>query len=530
MSGKPPTNEPQFWLPSWPKFIWEQEIARITPATYNPRFLSEEAFERLCASIGRFGVIKPIILNADDTILAGHQRTKAMASLGMETTPAAKLANQANADAEVHFNLQHNSVEEADCEVVVPPREEAGYHWVRHQDIRIKSLGRSAQRIGVTSRMLAKHGPWGSAVADAAGNVIANSDYAAAVKKLRVPLLVHYNSGDAKDLQAVLDGDFGIYDASQAALTPYVQTMLQRFRLRYPKDKDNKPDWRDRSEGSFRSTTWEQHCLPWLTKQHKVLDFGAGRMDYALHLQKDGYDVQTYEPFFIHVDEETRELIGEGRHFDVAAIAKMILLMEKRVRAGELYDVIILDSVINATATEDFQKAIFTTLAALLKPGGRMVMGTLGLRSASMDYGSARVNQARTKYLGEHNRAVSYHDGVMYAVKYHTEDTLREALSPHFADIALPGHADAGQLHAICRKPKVAEPADLIWALDQEFNMEYPGGYRHRAERGLLEAVLAHHYPDVALDSVLPERGTSADQAGKSTTVAPVVKEDGAER
>jgi ParB family chromosome partitioning protein len=493
VGGAQPLNEPQFWLEEWPEIIWEQEIGKITPATYNPRFLSDEAFQRLQASIARFGMIKPIILNLDNTILAGHQRTKALTALGAETTPAMKLAHHAGTDDEVRFNLQHNSVEESDCTVAVPANDRVGYHWVRHQDIKVKSLGNSASRVGVTFDMVSKHGPWGSSVATADGVVIVNSDYAAAIKKARMPLLVHYNAADAPDVKDVLGGDFGIYDPSQAALTPYVQTMLQRFRLRYPRGKGENFDWRDKSDGSFRSSTWEKYCLPWLTKDHRVLDFGAGRADYSRHLIRDGYNVMYYEPFFIAVDEETRQKIGDGnRMFDVAAISKMILALEKRVRTEGLFDVVILDSVINATSTEEFQRAIFATIASLLKPDGRLIMGTLGYKSVTgYDGASRRTSSSTLGYVGEHLRGVSYEQGVMYAVKYHTKETLQEALAPHFAQVRV---WDGAQAHAVCTKPKVTTFDDLEHVLNTEFNMEYPGGYRHRVERGLIEALKELHY------------------------------------
>jgi ParB family transcriptional regulator, chromosome partitioning protein len=493
MSGAPPTNEPQYWLDTWPTVIWDQELSTITPAKYNPRFLSDEAFERLRASIARFGMIKPIILNLDGTILAGHQRTKALKSLGAEVVPAMQLAHHAGTDDEVQFNLQHNSVEESDCEVTVPAHDEVGYRWIRHQDIKVESLGRSAARVGVTVGMIAKHGPWGSSVVNADGKVIVNSDYAAACKKARVPLLVHYNAADAPDVQDVLRGDFGIYDPSQAALTPFVQTMLQRFRLRYPRGQ--KTHWRDKSDGSFRSSTWEKYCLPWLTPQHKVLDFGAGRADYSRHLIADGYDVMYYEPFFIAVDEVTRQKLGDGnRMFDVAAIAKMILALEQRVRTGELYDVIILDSVINATSTEEFQRCIFATIASLLKPDGTLIMGTLGYKSVTgYDGTSRRTSSSTLGYVGKDLRGVSYEQGVMYAVKYHTKETLAEALAPHFGQVKI---ADGAQVHAVCSAPKVTNYEDLIHVLKTEFDMEYPGGYHHGVEGGLIEAILEHHYPD----------------------------------
>ena len=494
VSGSPPLNAPHMWLDEWPRIVFDLPLRKITPASYNPRYLSDEAFDRLKHSIGSFGVIKPIIVNGGGTILAGHQRTKAMTELGITTTPAVLLPKNAAADDEVSFNLQHNSLEEDDSEVRVPAHAEPGYHWVHPRDVKVIATGRAAARVGRMGKLLAKHGPWGSVVADADGRVIANPEYASAAKRLRYPLLVHYNGADAPAVAAALSGDFGIYDPGKAAKSPYVQTMLQRFRLRnIGEDKD----WRDRKQGSFRSTTWENHVLPWLTKTMRVVDFGAGRMDYCRHLQADGYDVLGYEPFFIAVDEETRiQNVSGRRSFDLAAIARMELELERAIRRGGLFDVVVLDSVINATSTEDYQRWIFNTVAALLKPGGRLVMGTLSMRDAESRNNAVKGVSQRTTiaYLGKDNRAVAYGHGVLYAVKYHSHDTLRRALAPFFGGIEITGSGN--QLHATATAPRVRDQAETFAALLEEFDMRYPEGHRHGAHKGLITAIMTAHWPD----------------------------------
>ncbi|WP_405668932.1 ParB N-terminal domain-containing protein [Streptomyces sp. NBC_00055] len=83
----------------------------LRPADYNPRHLSDEACARLQEPIGRHGVVKPVILNADGTLVAGHQRTKAMTALGMTHTPAVMLGTKVRLTDEIQFNLLHNRVE-----------------------------------------------------------------------------------------------------------------------------------------------------------------------------------------------------------------------------------------------------------------------------------------------------------------------------------------------------------------------------------------------------------------------------------
>jgi ParB-like chromosome segregation protein Spo0J len=69
-------------------------LDRLRPADYNPRRLSEEAFVRFQASLRRHGVVKPVILNADGTLVAGHQRTKGLQAIGLTHTPAVMLGTK----------------------------------------------------------------------------------------------------------------------------------------------------------------------------------------------------------------------------------------------------------------------------------------------------------------------------------------------------------------------------------------------------------------------------------------------------
>ena len=57
----------------------------MTESPYNPRTISKEALEGLKASIGRFGVVEPIVWNKrSKRVVGGHQRLKAMQALGYD--------------------------------------------------------------------------------------------------------------------------------------------------------------------------------------------------------------------------------------------------------------------------------------------------------------------------------------------------------------------------------------------------------------------------------------------------------------
>tara|TARA_R100001443_G_scaffold83_3_gene276 strand:- start:468 stop:959 length:492 start_codon:yes stop_codon:yes gene_type:complete len=51
-------------------------IKDLKPATYNPRQISTKQYKDLKASIEKFGLVDPIIVNKDMTVIGGHQRLK----------------------------------------------------------------------------------------------------------------------------------------------------------------------------------------------------------------------------------------------------------------------------------------------------------------------------------------------------------------------------------------------------------------------------------------------------------------------
>jgi DNA modification methylase len=67
--------------------VHEVALNLLNPAEYNPRRITEQQLDALTRSMHEFGVVDPIIVNADGTVIGGHQRLKAAERLGLETVP-----------------------------------------------------------------------------------------------------------------------------------------------------------------------------------------------------------------------------------------------------------------------------------------------------------------------------------------------------------------------------------------------------------------------------------------------------------
>jgi len=51
-------------------------VKDLNPASYNPRQISSKQYKDLKESVKKFGLVDPIIVNKDNTVIGGHQRLK----------------------------------------------------------------------------------------------------------------------------------------------------------------------------------------------------------------------------------------------------------------------------------------------------------------------------------------------------------------------------------------------------------------------------------------------------------------------
>lgn len=66
--------------------IKTKKLTDLKPAPYNPRTISDKAMAGLRASIDRFGLVEPIVINRDGRVIGGHQRLKVLKEQGVKKT------------------------------------------------------------------------------------------------------------------------------------------------------------------------------------------------------------------------------------------------------------------------------------------------------------------------------------------------------------------------------------------------------------------------------------------------------------
>lgn len=90
--------------------IEQVDISALKFAEYNPRVISKKEFAGLVKSIQTFGLVDPIIINADNTIIGGHQRTRAAAQAGYEQVPAVRLHLSKAAERKLNVVLNSQAI------------------------------------------------------------------------------------------------------------------------------------------------------------------------------------------------------------------------------------------------------------------------------------------------------------------------------------------------------------------------------------------------------------------------------------
>ena len=90
-------------------------IKELTPAEYNPRYISDDAFEQLKKSLKDFDAVEPIVINShkgrENTIIGGHQRIKAAEALGWDTFPCVEVDLPLERERELNVKLNKTTGE-----------------------------------------------------------------------------------------------------------------------------------------------------------------------------------------------------------------------------------------------------------------------------------------------------------------------------------------------------------------------------------------------------------------------------------
>jgi ParB family chromosome partitioning protein len=279
------------------------DIRTLRGADYNPRMIDDAVFADLRVSVRTLGCVKPIIARGD-TIVAGHQRTRAMLAEGITTAPVFLLGSAASTYDEVRFNQLHNGTDldygDERMRITVPVA--PGWRRVRPSMIEQRTGGSmaGAKVRNEVMRLITRHGNWGGCVANTRGDIFHAAQYAMSARTLGTMCLVHVVPDEHEAFaRRALGAQYGVFSYDHLPKQTFIQTLAQLNRLS-GEEKDN------------RSPTYEDMVIPWLVRHPgaRVLDFGCGKGDYVSRLSRAGHNIIGVE-FFRRARKQDRRGGGE---------------------------------------------------------------------------------------------------------------------------------------------------------------------------------------------------------------------------
>jgi len=450
-------------------------LSELRPASYNPRQIGADALTELCASLRTLGLVKPIIVTCEGTLVAGHQRTKGMKELGFTHCPAFVLA-PVNLTDEIRFNQLHNAsdLDAGDARVSIPPQTTTGFVTVPPDAITAPTLRvKNAAKKSEILRLLSKYGAWGSCVATPDGEVLVSGLYALCCKILGRPCLVYVVPEEKRSAVLRYFGQpYGQFHYEHLPKTTWAQSLAQMMRIR-DTDKVNKSG---RTRGSSR--TYENLVIPLLRPGLRVLDFGAGQMDYVKRLRGQGVDIIGIE-FYLRA----------GRHLNTPQVHRDIDALCQSLAQKGLFDLVVCDSVLNSVDSLQAESDVLTCLAALCRTGGTVVFSGRSRWHVQHKETSHTINtDPDTRYvhfIDQDGFSGMYASGVWRYQKFHDLPEIARLTESHIGREYAVYDSEGRQVQDIVKTAGWGVVATMTGfltqeeresALGREFDLPLPGG------------------------------------------------------
>ncbi|MBX0328669.1 ParB N-terminal domain-containing protein [Oscillochloris sp. ZM17-4] len=452
-------------------FYLEYPVENLRPAPYNPRKIDDTAFGDLCRSITQIGMAKPIIVNDDGTIVAGHQRLKALKATGGTVTPV-YIVTGLTASDEMRFNQLHNGtdMDTGDEHVLVPAMPGSlGYFDVEPDSVQANMRSAGAPIRSEIAKLLIGYGPWGGIVATQSGECLSGAQYAITCKSLGYPVRTFYvRDADAPIIRGLFQRQYGQFFYEHLARETYIQTFAQPFRCR--------TDAAGNTEG-VKSPTWEKRVLPEYQVGEHILDFGCGQADYVKKITRELPHIPIWGMEFFY---------RKGDYIDSKAVHRMADELFHHLETQGLFDVVVCDYVLNSIDSQRAEDAVLTCLNAFARPGGRIYAS--GRRRDFIEqniYATSHRGAMRGfEFLDSAGLSGILFKGRWFYQKFHTKaqalDAGRRFLDP---EVSYQNHSATQFNLRVGAKAQELPIATVEAALRFEFDLPWPGGQRvNRAE------------------------------------------------
>ena len=432
------------------------DIDDIKPASYNPRTITEQQLEKLVKSIKTLGCVIPVLVNSNNnTIVAGHQRTKAMKRLGIKKVPVFFIKGVSKYD-EARFNQFHNGIDLGKKGEATGPKCD-GFNTMDNKLFKV--IKWNSSRVKAICRLMVKYGNCLSCVLND-NEVVYGIDYVKACKLLNYDVNC-YGTSEYSKSDDFLNQDYGEFYYGNFEKDTYVQGLAQMNRL--PK------------KGKKRhSRLYEEMVIPFIeqTGNHDFVDFGAGKAEYC-NLY-NGYPVE----FFQHKGDKIQ--VGKGN--------KMIDQLIDHLKTKGLFDFAVCDSVINST---DSMKAELSVLACLhtLTNGPVFISGRTK-KSVISNLNSSKSTDKRNYdyFMDRDGFTASFRKGHWYYQHFHDKDSFIDEINRVGFEL-VKWAENSTSFQAQLRKSDELSKQQIADAINYEFNLPLPNGNTYNRNKEVWEVV-----------------------------------------
>lgn len=442
------------------------KLDEITPAAYNPRKLSEEAFVNLQGSLKELGFILPIIVNKDNhTIIAGHQRTRAAKAIGIKEAPV-YFVEGINIKDEIRFNQVHNGIEsEPEKNGVYNGNLSEGYFYedIPNADFLVEdSLSSYVKDMCV---LIMRHGDALSAII-CDGEILFGNNYVKAAQLLDIPVHAYILPKDKKDrYDYYFSKDYGVYSYAHLEKEDFVQGLAQPPRMA-------NSDW----------STLYRVATKWILKDDKnktVFDFGCGKA-VCINKLKTQYD--RINSIGLEFFNHNKKGISVEKGNDM--IDKLIAFYKKHGK----FDYVICESVINSVNCVEAEKAVIAILMLFCKPNGKIffcgrcketIEGKKKQKSNTND------DSYSIEYLDENGFSAFMVEGQWFYQNYHSKEDVDNIIKEYGFYVFYSDRDCYWRLGV--EKTRELTDEEYMAAIDYEFNMKLPNNQRYHRHNDIRE-------------------------------------------